>query len=124
MKALTDAEERARDAAVEAISLAQKRQSAAQRRQLARAREIMCLYNRGGATTQQVLSIWDRAAALDPNDFWTHIERARLALPLGLIDAAQAAANQAIRVAGSPREKAVALDAVGGIQQTRDPGAA
>ena len=124
MKALTETEHRARRAASDAMRAASDAVSAAQRRQLARARETMRLNDRGGATTQDVLSIWDEAAALDPNDFWTHIERVRLALPRGLIDAAQADANLAVRVAGSPREKAAALDAVGSIQETRDPGAA
>jgi hypothetical protein len=117
MKALTEAESRARRTASDATS-------AAQWRQLARSRETMRLSNLGGATTQEVLSIWDEAAALDPNDVWTHIQRVRLALPLGLIEEAQVAANQAMQVAVSLRDKAAALDEIGSIQEIRDPDAA
>lgn len=117
MKALTGAERRAQRAATDAIS-------AAQARQLAHAREIMRLNSRGGATAQEVLSIWDEAAALDPNDVETHVERARLALSLGLIEDAQAAGELAVRSAVISRDKAAAPEVVGQVQETSYLGAA
>ncbi len=91
-------------------------------RRAAQSYEIMRL--RGEATTADVLALWDEAARLDPKDFWTQIYRARLALPLGETSKALDAANLALGVAQSPREKSVALNEIGGIQQTRDPAAA
>lgn len=91
-------------------------------RNAALAREIMRI--NGEATTTDVLALWDQAAALDPSDFGTHIYRARLALPLGETAKALEAANLALQAARNPRERTVALDEIGSIQETRDPDAA
>jgi tetratricopeptide (TPR) repeat protein len=85
-------------------------------------RDIMRV--KGEATAADTLQLWDEAARLDPKDFWTHIYRVRLALPLGLVDKARDAADLAVTVAQNLRARSVALDELGRIQQTRDPDAA
>ncbi len=109
----------AEDRAIEAASNARR---AVRWRQDADLREIMRV--NGEASTADVLALWDEAARLDPRDFWTHIYRARLALPLGQTSKALEAAQMARRVAQGPREESVALNEIGRILQTRDPAGA
>ena len=87
-------------------------QQAADMRELADLREIM-EHNFGEATAADVLALWDKAAALDPSNFKTEIERALLADTIGDLSRARAAAEQASRVAATDRERAVALYLIG-----------
>ena len=54
-----------------------------------------------------------KAAEFEPDDFWTHIELARLHQAGGDIIAALEAAQYALRVAGNDRERSVALNDIG-----------
>jgi tetratricopeptide (TPR) repeat protein len=80
-------------------------------RQLAGLRDIMRAH--GEATNADVLALYDKAAALDPTNFKTQIERARLARDLGDLARARAAAQQAVAVSSNEGERAVALTAIG-----------
>lgn len=62
-----------------------------------------------------MLDLWDGAAQLDPADFWTHIERTRLAQTLGDLPRARQAAEQARTAAKTPRDQSVALNDFGDI---------
>jgi tetratricopeptide (TPR) repeat protein len=84
---------------------------AATARQLAGLRDIMRAH--GEASTADVLALYDKAAGLDPNNFRTEIERARLAHDLGDLNRAKAAAQQALAVSTTDTERALALKALG-----------
>jgi len=56
-----------------------------------------------------------KAAEFEPDDFWTHIELARLHQAGGDIIAALEAAQYALRVAGNDRECLVALNDIGDV---------
>jgi tetratricopeptide (TPR) repeat protein len=101
IKDITDATRRARD-------LAAARANAADQRELARLRNIM--RDNGEATTQDVLALWDEAAALDDSDFWTQIERGRLAQILGNLQRAVAAFRQGEQAAKTDRDRSVVLN--------------
>jgi len=99
LQSLTDAE-----AAAPNASVADKARAL---RQLASLRDVMRAH--GEAGTDDVLGLYDRAAALDPSSFRTQIERARLARDIGDLARARAAAELAGRVATVDRERAEAL---------------
>jgi len=92
-------------------------QQARDLRQLAELRDVMRAH--GEATTADVLGLYDRTAALDPSQFKTEIERARLARDLGDLTRAQAAAEQAANVAVIDIERAAAQRLVGEIATDR-----
>ncbi len=100
IKQITDAARQARDAAT-------AKANAADQRELAKLRNIM--RENGEATTQDVLALWDEAAAADPQDFWTHFWRARLAIEIGQLSRAAKALEQAQPLATSDNERAVVL---------------
>ncbi|MGF1462724.1 MAG: hypothetical protein ACFB2Z_06120 [Maricaulaceae bacterium] len=66
-----------------------------------------------GVDARRALAAYDRAAALAPQDFWTHIYRARLHMTLGNVSAARDAAERALAVAGDQRDRSVALNTLG-----------
>ncbi len=80
---------------------------AADARQLAGLRDVM--RGHGEATTADVLTLFEKAAALDPSNFATQIDIARLAHDGGDLVRARAAAEQAVRVAAGDSERATAL---------------
>jgi tetratricopeptide (TPR) repeat protein len=80
-------------------------------RELAALRDIMRAH--GEAGTADVLGLYDKVASLDPSDFKTEIARARLAVDLGDLTRARAAAEQAGRVATTDAEHAMALRWIG-----------
>jgi len=84
---------------------------AASARELASLRDVMRAH--GEAATADVLALYDQAAALAPNDFKLHIERARLANDLGDLPRARAAAELAVSVAVTDGERAAALKSIG-----------
>ncbi len=90
---------------------------AANARQLAQLRDEMRAH--GEATTADVLALYDKANDLDPSNFKTDLERARLARDLGDLVRAKADAKQAIAVAATESERASALKTIGeqGAQQ-------
>lgn len=99
IEALTDAE----DTAIEAAANVRR---AAGQRQLASLREVM--RDHGEATAADVLALWDKAAALDPSDFQTHIEQVRLEILLGDLASAKKDADLALTAAGTDEQRAVA----------------
>ena len=88
-------------------------QQARDLRRLASLRDVMRVH--GEATTADVLELYDRASALDPGHFQTQIERARMALDLGDLSRARAAADQALKVATTEQEHATADRALGEV---------
>jgi hypothetical protein len=104
-----EAEARAR-AALRVASL----ESAKSFRELATLAEDM--KDRGEKTTAEVLKIWSQAASLDPDDFWTWVNLARLHAESGGTGEAMRAARESIRVAADDREKSVALSELGDVQ--------
>jgi len=81
------------------------------RRQLALQREIM--RDRGEASAQQVLAMWDKAAELDPTDFWTQVYRGRLLQTLGKFNLATRAFAAANHNAASDWDRTIALAEAG-----------
>ena len=90
-------------------------QRAARKRDAAQRAAVSVSKGDAGATSLQVLDLWDQAAALAPSDFWTHIERARLAQTIGNLPRARAAAEDGVRAAGGDLERGVALGELGEI---------
>jgi tetratricopeptide (TPR) repeat protein len=80
-------------------------------RELASLRDVMRAH--GEATTADVLALYDQAAQLDPSDFKTQIQRARLANDLGDLRRARTAAEQALSVAADDGARATALRWIG-----------
>jgi tetratricopeptide (TPR) repeat protein len=76
-------------------------------RELASLRDVMRAH--GEAGTADVLSLYDKAAVLDPSHFRTELERARLAHDLGDLPRARGAAELAGKVAVTDNERADAL---------------
>jgi hypothetical protein len=91
--------------------------AAAEVRQLGGLREVMRVNGEAGAT--DVLAIWNQAADLDATDFWTHYHRSRLALLVGDVDVADAAAQAALGSARDARETSIALNKIGEVRQAR-----
>jgi tetratricopeptide (TPR) repeat protein len=92
-----------------------RRQQGAQLRQLAENYATMLAQSAPGRSSEQLLVRWDRAAAADPSDVITHIQRSRVALILGNLPRAQAAAEDAARMSTQDWQRAVALAELGTI---------
>jgi hypothetical protein len=84
---------------------------AADMRQLADLREVMRAH--GEAAAADVLAFDDAAAALDPTNFETQINRVKLARELGDLPRARAAAEQAKKVAATEGQRGIALRFIG-----------
>jgi|CXWL01.1.fsa_nt_gi tetratricopeptide (TPR) repeat protein len=100
LEALRVAEDRA-------IEQASNLRRAVRWRQDAELRNIMRL--NGEATTEQVLLIWEQAAALDPQDFWTHIYSGRLYIELGRLANGWDAFSRALQVAQDDLSRITAI---------------
>lgn len=98
-------------AAEDASGAATAASKAANARQLAELRDIMRAH--GEATTADVLALYDRAADLDPANFRTQVARVTLAADLGDLSRAQAAAKQALAVAGDDNQRGLAIRLIG-----------
>ena len=81
------------------------------------ARQFATAVGRGdpGRTSADVLARWDEAAALDPTDFWQHINRARLNVIIGRLEKAKEAAEEAGQHIKSNRERSVAQNELADI---------
>jgi tetratricopeptide (TPR) repeat protein len=112
LQELTRIEAEARDQAALRVA---KLESAKSYRELAALADDM--KDRGEKTTTDVIKILSQAAALDPDDFWSWVYLARLHAESGDTAQAAKAAGKARAVATDDREKSVALDESGGVQE-------
>ena len=115
----------ARQGAVRVRQAAERRQEGVELRQLAQGYATMVARGAPGRTSAELLIRWDRAAASDPSDFWTHIQRAQLAQTVGNLARARAATTDAAKAATDDWDRSVVQIALGTIAQLQgDFGAA
>ncbi|MGF1609277.1 MAG: hypothetical protein ACFCUQ_07770 [Kiloniellales bacterium] len=67
----------------------------------------------------EALRWYEKAAALEPEDFWTQVEMARLNQASGNIGVALTAAQAALQVAKVERNRSVALDEIGDVLRSQ-----
>ena len=92
-----------------------KQQLAQIRREIARNFATAVARGDSGRTSAMALAQWEQAVALDPTNFWQHIERARLNVTLGRSEAAKAAAQQARQYATTTSDRLFAQNELGKI---------
>jgi tetratricopeptide (TPR) repeat protein len=107
----------------QAAELAMRQEEASEARDSARNFAIAVGRGDPGRTSADVLARWDEAAALDPTDFWQHIERTRLNVTLGSSERAKQAAEQAMQAATTNRDRSAAQHELGNILVAQGDGA-
>ena len=94
---------------------ASRQRQAQIRREMARNFATAVARGDSGRTSAMALAQWDQAVALDPTNFWQHIERAWLNITLGRSEAAKAAAQQARQYATTTSDRLFAQNELGKI---------
>jgi tetratricopeptide (TPR) repeat protein len=76
----------------------------------------MQMKDRGEKDTRAVRALWAEATELDPDDFGSWVELARVAFEAGDLPGARAAAGSAAKTAANDRDRSVALSELGDVQ--------